>query len=162
VTMVSNNEGAPDCSLLVLRESSDYASLVAGRDFDEGEIIAHFTAKETLSNPTYLTVQAGSSQHISLAPDYLQYTNHSCEPNAFFDTQHGKMIALRPIKVGAAITYFYPSTEWSMDRPFTCLCGTESCLGEIAGASQLGREALGRYRIAPHIADLFKGQASAE
>lgn len=148
---MNDGNGSPDGSLIVVRHTSDFASLVAGRDFAEGEVIAHFSAKEVLTSPTYLTVQAGPSQHISLAPEYLQFTNHSCEPNAFFDTERGAMVALRPIQAQDAITYFYPSTEWAMDRPFACLCGTASCLSEIAGASQTDRAVLGRYRLAPHI-----------
>jgi hypothetical protein len=67
--------------------------------------------------------------------------NHSCNPNVAFDlsslyspesdiasTWHLKSLS-RPIKAGEPLTFFYPSTEWDMDRGFDCACGEEvSCL----------------------------------
>ncbi len=46
---------------------------------------------------------------------------------------------LRP---GSELTFFYPSTEWTMAQPFACFCGTRSCKGRIAGASAMSAEQL--------------------
>ncbi|MGK7904081.1 MAG: SET domain-containing protein-lysine N-methyltransferase [Hormoscilla sp.] len=63
-----------------------------------------------------------------LDPDFLQYINHSCAPNVFFDTSDLFLRALSKIEIGEELTFFYPSTEWSMDRQFDCLCQSKDCL----------------------------------
>lgn len=62
----------------------------------------------------------------------------------------------RELKVGDALTFFYPSTEWDMARGFECACGADECLGEIRGARWLSGEVLGRYWVNEHIKDLVK------
>lgn len=148
---MNESEGSADGSLVVERDDSGYASLIARKDFAKGEVIAEFSAKEVRLEPNYLTVQVATDRHIMLAPEYVQYINHSCEPNVFFDTERGEVLALRGIAAGEAVTFFYPSTEWAMDRAFACHCGTQSCLGEIAGASQIDPVVLANYRLAGHI-----------
>lgn len=149
---MNESDGAADGSLEVVRDGSGYATLLARRPFVAGALVARFGAREDLLAPNYLTVQVSADRHILLAPEHLQYINHSCDPNVFFDTARGEIVALRDIAADEAITYFYPSTEWRMDRAFACHCGTAACLGEIAGASQLAPAALARYRLAEHIA----------
>ena len=135
---------AGDQSLQVLRNGDGYNRAVAMVALSEGDLLAPFGAREILAEPTYLTVQTGLEAHILLAPEHLQYINHSCNPNAFFDTERMEIRALRAIAPGDEITFFYPSTEWSMDRAFDCLCGSSECLGRIAGADQLDARALAR------------------
>lgn len=81
----------------------------------------------------YSTVQVGPGQedHIELNSSLL-YTNHSCRPNVAFQVltpgeptneNDWKVVALREIRKGETLSFFYPSTEWEMDRPFDCRCG---------------------------------------
>ena len=49
-------------------------------------VICSFSAGITQSYATYLTVQTGADRHITLMPEFLQYINHSCGPNVFFNT----------------------------------------------------------------------------
>ena len=121
------------------------------RFFDINEVICSFFAKEILSEPNYLTVQIGDNKHISLQPEFLQYTNHSCAPNAFFDTTTMQLVCVKTIKEGDEITFFYPSSEWMMEQPFTCLCGVPDCLETIQGASYLPAEVLKKYRLTGFI-----------
>ena len=144
---------AGDAHVDVLRNDDGYSRAVAAVALAEGQVLASFGARETLSSPNYLTVQTGPDTHIQLAPEHLQYINHSCEPNVFFDTTRMEIIALRDIAAGAEFTFFYPSTEWTMDRAFDCLCGSSACLGRIAGADGLDTEALERYAFNQHILD---------
>ncbi|MFN0108309.1 MAG: SET domain-containing protein-lysine N-methyltransferase [Blastocatellia bacterium] len=110
-----------------------------------------FGAREFVHRPTYLTVQVDDDRHILLAPEYLQYINHSCAPNVFFDTTSGEIIALRDIAANEEISFFYPSTEWTMTQPFDCFCGSANCLEQIRGAAHLSRKTLAKYRLADHI-----------
>ena len=59
--------------------------------------------------------------------------------------------SLRPLQAGEELTYFYPSTEWTMTQPFTCACGAVDCLGTIDGASTLSPDVLARYVLSPFV-----------
>ena len=125
--------------------------LHATTDFRPGQVISKFSAKEILDRPNYLTVQIGDRQHIMLNPEFLQYINHSCNPNVFFDSTNWELTALRKIEIGEQMTFFYPSTEWSMDRGFDCLCQSEVCLGYIQGSVYLSQNILSKYKLSEYI-----------
>lgn len=129
----------------------NHRSLYARRAFRVNEVIAEFAAKRVLAIPNYLTIQIGDNQHIELLPEYLECTNHSCDPNCFFDTTSMRFIATKPIEEGDELTFFYPSTEWEMDRPFQCTCGSRNCIGLIQGANYLSEEKLKQYRLTDFI-----------
>lgn len=126
-------------------------SLHASAFFDAGETLSDFSAGSVLEHPTYLTVQTGEQKHITLDPKFLQYINHSCNPNVFFDTTLMKLVALREIQPGDEILFFYPSTEWDMSQSFSCFCGNPDCLQQIKGAAHLSNEEISRYRFTDFI-----------
>lgn len=149
---------AGDARIDVLKNDDGYSRAVAAVALAEGEVLARFGARETLASPTYLTVQTGPDTHILLAPEHLQYINHSCDPNVFFNTTRMEIVALRAIAPGEEVRFFYPSTEWTMDRAFDCQCGSTACLGRIAGADQLDVHTLERYAFNQHILDRLAEQ----
>jgi SET domain len=122
------------------------------KTFQPGDIISHFNAAGVFAEPSYLTVQTGDDMHITLLPEFLQYINHSCSPNMFFDTSAMHLLCLTEILPGDQFTFFYPGTEWEMAQPFACRCGTAGCAGTITGASQMNREILNRYKLTDYIA----------
>ncbi|KAI4664215.1 uncharacterized protein J4E79_003717 [Alternaria viburni] len=115
-----------------------------------------------ITNPTpatvaYSSVQASRDLHIELNCD-LVYINHSCKPSLVFDMQRWEVRVSEQgegLKEGDELTFFYPSTEWSMAQPFECLCKTEVCAGEIKGAKDMSREVLGRYWLNKHIEEML-------
>lgn len=131
-------------------------SLYATVKFMPGDIISRLGAKETLDRPNYLTVQVSDRQHIMLDPEYLQYINHSCAPNVAFNVTDKVVTALRKIEVGEELTFFYPSTEWSMDRGFDCVCQSPNCLGYIQGAAHLPLNILTQYQLSDYIRKKLK------
>lgn len=126
-------------------------SLHAAIAIEAGSSIADFHAAAIMHTPSYLTVQKDDDEHIHLSPAHLQYVNHSCAPNAFFDTTYMSLIALKAIAAGEEITFFYPSSEWDMAQSFSCRCGSEQCLGEIKGAAHLPASVLIRYHLTDYI-----------
>ena len=134
-----------DCS------KTSQKSLYTKTPLEYKQIISHFSPKQILDRPNYLTVQISDCQHIMLEPESLQYLNHSCSPNVFFNTIKMQLIALCKIKAGEELTIFYPSTEWSMDRGFNCLCQSENCLGYIQGAFHIDPNILLKYNLSKHI-----------
>jgi hypothetical protein len=135
--------------------SSGQKSLHATVSFSPGDVICRFSAGVTQGYATYLTVQTGVATHITLMPEFLQYINHSCAPNVFFDTAAMQLICVVALQPGDEMTFFYPSTEWDMAQPFVCNCGSKNCLQLINGASHLSAETLRQYRLT----DFIKAQA---
>ncbi len=121
------------------------------KTFQPGDIISHFSAAGVFDTPSYLTVQTADDRHITLVPEFLQYINHSCSPNMFFDTTGMQLLCLRKIVPGEQFTFFYPGTEWEMAQPFACRCGTVDCIGHISGASQLHIAVMSRYKLTDYI-----------
>lgn len=121
------------------------------QSYQAGDVIAPFSASTISKEPTYLTVQVGINKHITLQPEHLQYINHSCDPNVFFDTTTMQLIALKDIKPEDELTFFYPSTEWNMIQPFNCYCGHANCLGEIKGAAHIPEDVIKQYRLTDFI-----------
>jgi hypothetical protein len=131
--------------------SNNQNALFALRAYQPGDLIAHFTAGSISSEPTYLTVQVGVDKHITLQPAFLQYINHGCDPNVFFNTATMQLIALKEIKLEEEMSFFYPSTEWKMTQPFQCYCGSPACIGEVKGAFYLSRELQEKYQLTEFI-----------
>lgn len=131
--------------------SNEQNALFALRSFQPGEIIADFSAGTIAAEPTYLTVQIGTRKHITLQPEFLQYINHSCSPNVFFNTTTMQVEALRPIQEGEELTFFYPSAEWKMTQSFQCYCGAPDCIGSIRGAAYISEDVLKQYRLTDFI-----------
>lgn len=126
-------------------------SLHAAKAFRKGEVISPFEAEEEFFSPACFTLQKDDGLHITLSPHFLQYVNHSCLPNAFFDTTAMQFVALTDVEEGEELTFFYPSTEWEMAQAFLCRCGKKDCLHRIQGAAFLPDEVLRRYRLTEFI-----------
>ena len=131
--------------------NNNHRSLVLRRSYSADELIIEFSARSVQPTPSYLTVQLDDKEHIELFPDFLECINHSCEPNCFFDTTSMQLVALKDISEGEELTFFYPSTEWNMDRAFQCKCGTDNCLGVIKGAKYLSERIVEKYRFTDFI-----------
>jgi hypothetical protein len=126
-------------------------SLHATISHKEGDIFSKFEAAETLAAPNKYTVQIDDEIHIILDPEFLQYINHSCNPNVFFDTSRMELSCLKDISAGDELTFFYPSTEFAMASPFNCFCGANNCLHKIQGASFLSQEVIHNYKFTDFI-----------
>lgn len=126
-------------------------SLHSNKKFKVNDVLIKFSALTISNIPTYLTLQIDLYEHITLEPEFLQYTNHSCNPNVFFNTTSFEVVAIKEIKVGDELTFFYPSTEWSMTQAFVCTCGHKNCLQNIRGAAFLSNEIYSKYMLTDFI-----------
>lgn len=129
------------------------ARLVTDQPYRRGELISRITDYRVTGQPTYQTVQIGLHTHIEEL-GVLAYLNHSCQPNSLVDTSALAVYAARHIAAGEELSFFYPSTEWEMDRPFICLCGAPQCVRLVAGAKYLSIDTLARYFINRHIREM--------
>ena len=124
--------------------------LVTKEAFRKGELVFDFSAVRPICSPTYQTIQINHDEHV-LEEGILSFMNHSCHPNVFINTELRRCFALRDIQTDQELTFFYPSTEWEMVRPFQCLCGYPHCIKIVSGAADLSETTLGRYKINSHI-----------
>jgi SET domain len=129
------------------------ARLVATQAIKAGELIYRIANYRLIDHPTYQTIQIGPDKHINDL-GMLAYLNHSCDPTVVVDTRHLVCFAARDIAPGDELNYFYPSTEWDMDRPFVCLCGAPGCLRLVFGARYLALDVLSRHFINEHIREM--------
>jgi hypothetical protein len=136
---------------VVLNKKTNQRLLRSLVPFKKGDVITTFSASSVFEKPNHLTVQIDHNKHIELFPDFLQYTNHSCSPNVFYNTTSMQLIAIDQIKVGDEICFFYPSTEIDMAQPFICGCGSLCCLREIKGAMHLDGEQLKKYVLSDFV-----------
>ncbi len=141
---------------VLLNNASNQKSLHAAISFAPGDLICNFHAGITQAYATYLTVQTAANRHITLMPEFLQYINHSCAPNVFFNTATMQLVCLSALQPGDEFTFFYPSTEWEMAQPFVCNCGSTGCLQLINGASHLSVETLSKYKLTDFIKQQVK------
>lgn len=127
-------------------------------DLPAGALLAKIN-EATPGKKAWTSVQTGRDTHIELNSD-LVFCNHSCAPSLNFDMHRMEVRVVdgRPLKRGDALTFFYPSTEWEMDQPFTCTCGAGEgvCNGVISGAKNMEKERLERYWLNPHIEQLLR------
>ena len=135
------------------KQDTDQQLLSSKKTFKQNEVIHSFSKSIVGNEITYLTVQISENEHIQLKPEFLQYINHSCDPNTFFDVDSMNLIALKDIQENEELTFFYPSTEWKMVQPFQCFCQTEKCLGKIQGASFIPLNTLKDYKISSFISN---------
>lgn len=136
---------------MVLDTSTNQKSLHAVNTIEAATIITHFSTKAVYNAPSYLTIQTGNNRHITLLPEFLQYVNHSCQPNVFFDTTLMQLIALKRIEINEEFRFFYPSSEWQMTQAFVCNCGESNCLQVIQGAAYLGSHIIKQYQFTDYI-----------
>ncbi|RKP23120.1 hypothetical protein SYNPS1DRAFT_31181 [Syncephalis pseudoplumigaleata] len=141
----------------------DFTSrLVACKDYPSGSLIVKLDADTPVpvAHPVYTTVQTGEAAHVELNCD-LTYMNHSCYPNVQVNTSTWEFIAARDIAAGEELTFFYPSTEWSMEQPFDCWCGADKCLGKVCGAKDAPKDILNLNHLNDHIIQLLAKQAGS-
>lgn len=138
--------------MLVIKSNLDGKGkrLTTTRLIAAGEVFHKIENYHYISEPTFSSVQVGSSQNIEEF-DYMANLNHSCAPNIFLDTNRLELRAIRDIEPGEELSFFYPSTEWDMAAPFECLCGSTQCLGDVTGAKHLSLNVLSQHLLNHHI-----------
>jgi SET domain len=132
-------------------------ALVTTRPIARGEAVASWAGARRLRRPTWQSVQISERRHAE-DPRSLNLLNHACEPNVFIDIPRRRVVALRRIRPGELLAFFYPSTEWSMARRFPCRCGSKRCLLEVRGARDLPLRMLRRAPVSAHILRLKRAQ----
>ena len=138
---------------LSIKTENKFRTLTTKQKYNKGEVICSMPSENLTDKPNRFTVQIGHDKHTHVGK--LAALNHSCDPNVILDTENMEMVAARDIEKGEELYFFYPSTEWQMDAPFICLCGSANCINVVAGARFLPLSTLERHYLNPHIRDLM-------
>jgi hypothetical protein len=134
---------------LVIKTENKFRSLITKQAYKKGDVISDIPKEKVVNKPNRFTVQIGRTEHTDVGK--LAALNHSCDPNVILDTSRMEMIARRDIEKGEELSFFYPSTEWEMDAPFICLCGSTNCIHVVAGARFLSLSTLEHHFLNKHI-----------
>ena len=115
-------------------------------------------------HPSSTTVQIDTDAHIDVDQELgvlqqmdrypWRFMNHACDPNTLIRLR--EIIAVRHIRPGEELTFNYNTTEYDMDQPFVCRCGSLFCEGTIRGFRYLAPAQRERLLplLAPHLAAL--------
>lgn len=137
-------------------------SLISQVSLPARSLFTPITTATEVSQKKWSTVQVSQDKHVELN-SALVYMNHSCRPSVEIDTDlmEVRVAKDRELKIGDELTFFYPSTEWQMDKPFVCLCDAGSgCLGTVSGAADIEAQKLRKWFINEHIVKQKNAQAS--
>jgi len=138
---------------LTIKTENKFRSLVTKRAYAKGELICEIPTEKVVNKANRYTVQIDKDKHTDVGK--LAALNHSCAPNVILDTENLLMYACRDIEKGEELSFFYPSTEWEMDAPFICLCGSSNCIHVVAGARFLPLSTLERHYLNKHIREMM-------
>jgi len=108
------------------------------------EVLITFTG-ETTNKPDKCTIQLGDQLHI-MRKSITIYLNHSCSPNTYVDVKTRTIRALVDIDTETEVTLNYVCTEWDMELPFSCVCKSTDCIGQIRGYKHLSQEQKDRIK----------------
>jgi len=137
-------------------------SLISQVSLPAGSVFTPITTATEVQQKKWSTVQVSQAKHVELN-SALVYLNHSCRPSLEIDTDlmEVRVAKDRELQIGDELTFFYPSTEWQMDKPFECLCGAGSgCLGTVSGAADIEAQELRKRFVNEHIVKLKNAQTS--
>jgi hypothetical protein len=146
---------------MIIESAEGSKTLCSLMAFEPGDVLSEFRISALLPGPTRHSVQCSTSGHMLMDPGFLQFMNHSCDPNVVLQTREMHIRAIRPVAPGDEIVYFYPSTEWAMAEPFRCSCKSPRCLIHIRGAAYLPPNVLAKYYFCDHIATLLAKRQEA-
>jgi hypothetical protein len=138
---------------LVIKTENKFRSLITKQAYARGEVICEIPTERLFEKANRYTVQISQDKHTEVGK--LSALNHSCDPNVILDTERLVMVARRDIEKGEELSFFYPSTEWEMDAPFICLCGSASCIHVVAGARFLPLSTLENHYLNRHIREMM-------
>ena len=156
---MSSNSGSTDYIIISKHENCEVRQQLSNKQnglfsiasFKKGDLIVAFEASKIVDEPNYLTVQISENKHIHLLPEYLQFVNHSCEPNVIFNTTTMQLECVSAIAAGDELCFFYPATEWKIAQEFNCHCGTAKCIGLVRGAADTPIAILKEYQLTDFI-----------
>jgi hypothetical protein len=115
-------------NVYIKRKENGMYGLFSRITFRKGENILDIRLSDKQDNRDFRSIELAEGHYMH--PDG-QFTNHSCDPNAYIDKQRGFLIASKQVWPNDEITFDYLASETEIVSPFNCHCGAENCVGKI-------------------------------
>jgi hypothetical protein len=117
------------------REGTGRCVVVAVERIAKGDVVCRADGSR-LDKPFQYTWQIDDHLHL-MGPGAL---DHSCkDPNCIIDPLSNQFLAARDIQVGEMVTFNYLTTEYEVQSPFQCICGSDKCYKSIKGFRYLSQ-----------------------
>jgi hypothetical protein len=109
----------------------------ASMDIGEGDVIIDLkTVLKRVADASAQTLQLGEGYYYQGSEQGLG-VNHHCSSNGYICFDDLTYRALSDVSMGDELTFHYCTTEFEMDTPFDCCCGSPKCLGRLGGLKYL-------------------------
>lgn len=128
---------------MVINSENKGLGIVAGKHIKQQEIILKFSGELVPQGKVKnhnAALQLGENLFLESHGAVDERLNHSCSPNCYINFTQLTLIALKAIKTGEELTFDYNTSEYDLiDQgcSFTCLCGSQDCIGNIKGFKYL-------------------------
>ena len=131
----------------------------ATRYFKPGDAVLVGIIEQALTHNHSHASQIGENEYV-FHGGLTSKVNHCCSPNCGIKTNETgahDLVAMKYIETNEEITFDYAMRNYSIDYfPQKCMCGSDSCRGEITGWKDLSREKKNEYKgfVAPYLLKL--------
>ncbi len=110
------------------RKENGMFGLFSRVTFRKGETLLVMRNGDKQENRDFRSVELDNGHY--LHPDGM-FTNHSCDPSAYIDKEHGLLVASKQVWPNDEITFDYLANETEIVNPFNCNCGAKNCVGKV-------------------------------
>ena len=133
----------PPGFISIINNGNKGRGVVAGKHVGKGESILKFfgdlVPRKKVKNPN-AALQLDEDLFLKSNGTIDESLNHSCNPNCYIDFEELTLVALKDIHKGEELSFDYNISEYDLieqDCSFTCLCGSQNCIGEVKGFKYL-------------------------
>lgn len=129
------------------------------RFFKPGDVVLVGVIEQVLTDNHSHASQIGENEYV-FHGGLTCKVNHSCSPNCGIkinETGAHDFVAMKYIETNEEITFDYAMRNYRIDHfSQKCMCGSDSCRGEITGWKDLSREKKNEYKgfVAPYLLKL--------
>lgn len=150
----------PTNDKLFVRQNGEMGQTAyAACDIPIGTLLFHATGL-IVPFPTMYSCCVGEAQHL-LFGEAAECLAHHCDPNVGVKVRCDgtfDMTTIKGIQEGDMVTWCYNTTEWELNSPFPCLCGSPVCAHAIRGFKHLS--GADRERLWPTASDFMKSRVA--
>lgn len=149
----------PNDKLVVQQNGEMGQTAYAACDIPIGTTLFHATGL-IVPFPTMYSCCVGEEQHL-LFGEAAECLAHHCDPNVAVTVRSDgtfEMATIKGIQKGDMVTWCYNTTEWELNSPFPCLCGSPVCARTIRGFKHLS--GADRERLWPTASNFMKSRVA--
>lgn len=129
---IFDNEPLKEYFIIVKSPEPINEGVISRVTIKEGELVCNWTGFH-LKFQTLHSLQHTEDKVFVHDPFFVGKFLHSCSPNCELNMEEMKIIAIKDINPLDKLTLNYNKTEKKLFQSFTCNCGNDGCLMQVAG-----------------------------